>query len=243
MKGLPLRLCSAFIALAMLLVGRGALAANEKTSVTETDKLQFSQKEVQALMQELQERMFHLAELTKQVEPDNSTRLLLALKKAREQLIVEEMKEILEKLSERDLSKATNDTKEVIAKLQELKNLLIATDLELQLQLERLRQLQAAIQQLDQAIKDEKKQQSDSAKMAELQKKGADPKQQALDKAKQDQAANRKRTEGVGQIVKTLGGLEPALQSLTSGGQSMSAAEGSLGSGNRAMPKCSRATR
>lgn len=206
-------------------------AAEEKTSVTETDKLQFSQKEVQALMQELQERMFHLADLTKQVEPDNSTRLLLALKKAREQLIVEEMKEILEKLSDRDLSKATKDTKEVIAKLQELRNLLIATDLELQLQLERLRQLQAAIQQLDQAIKDEKKQQGDSSKMAELQKKGTDPKQQALDKAKQEQAANRKRTEGVGQIVKTLGGLEPALQSLTSGGQSMSAAEGSLGSG------------
>src|SRR5579864_5573519 len=96
--------------------GSNALrAADEKTSVTETDKLQFSQKEVQALMQELQERMFHLADLTKQVEPDNSTRLLLALKKAREQLIVEEMKEILEKLSDRDLGKATKDTKEVIA--------------------------------------------------------------------------------------------------------------------------------
>ncbi|HEY2148764.1 MAG TPA: hypothetical protein VGH32_12555, partial [Pirellulales bacterium] len=211
MSGFPLRFISAFVALAMLLACRAARAADEKTSVTETDKLQFSQKEVQALMQELQERMFHLADLTKQVEPDNSTRLLLALKKAREQLIVEEMKEILEKLSDRDLSKATKDTKEVIAKLQELRNLLIATDLELELQLERLRQLQAAIQQLDQAIKDEKKQQGDSSKMAELQKKGTDPKQQALDKAKQEQAANRKRTEGVGQIVKTLGGLEPAL--------------------------------
>jgi hypothetical protein len=231
MSRLLQRVAPAFVGLVVALGSNALQAADEKTSVTETDKLQFTQKEVQALMQELQERMFRLAELTKQAEPDNSTRLLLALKKAREQLIIEQMQEILKKLSTRDLTKATSDTKEVIAKLIELKNLLIATDLELQLQLERLRQLQAAIRQLDQAIKDEKREQAESAKMAGLQKKGTDPKQQALDKAKQDQAGNRKRTEGVGQIVKSLGGLDPALQSLASSGQSMSAAEGSLGSG------------
>ena len=44
----------------------------------------------------------------------------------------------------------------MLVKLDQLKKLLIATDLELQLQLERLRQLQAAIRQLDQAIKVEK---------------------------------------------------------------------------------------
>jgi hypothetical protein len=231
MSRLLQRVAPAFVGLVVALGSNALHAADEKTSVTETDKLQFTQKEVQALMQELQERMFRLAELTKQAEPDNSTRLLLALKKAREQLIIEQMQEILKKLSTRDLTKATSDTKEVIAKLIELKNLLIATDLELQLQLERLRQLQAAIRQLDQAIKDEKREQAESAKMAGLQKKGTDPKQQALDKAKQDQAGNRKRTEGVGQIVKSLGGLDPALQSLASSGQSMSAAEGSLGSG------------
>src|SRR6516165_9945172 len=138
--------------LAMAWIGVAALGAstawgapdNKKPDVSENDKLQFTQKEVQALMQELQERMFHLAELTKQAEPDNSTRLLLALRKAREQLIIEQMREVLEQLNKKDMAKATTDTKEVIAKLSELKALLIAADLELQLQLERLRQLQAA---------------------------------------------------------------------------------------------------
>lgn len=205
--------------------------AAEATSVTESDKLQFTQKEVQALMQELQERMFRLAELTKQAEPDNSTRLILALRKAREQLIIEQMQGILKELSTRDLTKATKETKDVIAKLNELKALLIATDLELQLQLERLRQLQAAIRGVDQAIKDEKREQADSAKLAGLQKKGTDPKQQDLDKAKQDQAGNHKRTDGVSQLVKSIGNLDPAVASLGAAGQSMSAAEGSLGGG------------
>jgi hypothetical protein len=202
-----------------------------KSDVSENDKLQFTQKEIQALMQELQERMFHLAELTKQAEPDNSTRLLLALRKAREQLIIEQMREVLEQLNKKDMSKATADTKEVLRKLAELKALLIAADLELQLQLERLRQLQAAIRQLDVAIKDEKQQQSESGRMAGLMKKGSDIKPQDLDRAKQNQVANRGRTGQVSQVVKSLGNLDSALQSLTSSTQSMSQAEGSLGGG------------
>ena len=91
-----LRLVIGSVGLATLLLAGNSAAADDKP-VTETDKLQFTQKQVQALMQELQERMFHLAELTKQAEPDNSTRLVLALRKAREQLIVEEMREILER--------------------------------------------------------------------------------------------------------------------------------------------------
>ncbi len=202
-----------------------------KSDVSENDKLQFTQKEVQALMQELQERMFHLAELTKQAEPDNSTRLLLALRKAREQLIIEQMREVLDQLSKKDLAKATSDTKDVLAKLAELKALLIAADLELQLQLERLRQLQAAIRQLDAAIKDEKQQQGESGRMAGQMKNGTQVKKQDLDRAKQSQVANRGRTGEVSVTVKSLGGLDPAVQSLASSTQSMSQAEGSLGGG------------
>ena len=222
------RLLLSSLGLAILLVAT-ARAADDK-SVSETDKLQFTQKQVQALMQELQERMFHLAELTKQAEPDNSTRLLLAVRKAREQLIVEQMREILDRLGKKDLSQVTNDTKDVLVKLDELRKLLIATDLELQLQLERLRQLQAAIRQLDQAIKIEKQQKSESDRLAESAKNGGKVESKSLDQAKQDQAANRKRTEGVADTAKSLGRLEPAVESLASAGQSMSAAEGSLGS-------------
>ena len=78
-----------------------AATAPAKAAVSETDKLQFTQKDVQAQMQELQDRMFHLARLTKESEPDNSTRLLLAVRKAREQLIIEQMTEVLRELGRR----------------------------------------------------------------------------------------------------------------------------------------------
>ena len=212
-----------------------------KSDVSENDKLQFTQKEVQALMQELQERMFHLAELTKQAEPDNSTRLLLALRKAREQLIIEQMREVLEKLNKKDMSKATADTKEVLRKLAELKALLIAADLELQLQLERLRQLQAAIRQLDVAIKDEKGQQSESGRMAGLMKKGSDVKPQDLDRAKQNQVANRGRTGQVSQAVKSLGesGFGPAIARPPRPNRCRKPREASAAA-SRAMPRASR---
>jgi hypothetical protein len=222
------RLASTGVVLLLLVGGR---AVADDKSVTETDKLQFTQKQVQALMQELQERMFHLAELTKQAEPDNSTRLVLALRKAREELIVEQMREILENLSKKDLSKATTDTKEVLVKLDELKKLLIAADLELQLQLERLRQLQAAIRQIDRAIKVETQQKSESARLAELMSKKTEVKRQTLDKAKSTEAANHQRTDAVTALVKALGQLDPAVQSLGSSSQSMAGAEGALGGG------------
>ena len=44
----------------------------------DADPLQFLQRNVEAQMQELQERMFRLAELTRETEPTDSARLLLA---------------------------------------------------------------------------------------------------------------------------------------------------------------------
>ncbi len=203
-----------------------APAAKARTSsVSDADKLQFTQKDVAAQMQELQGRMFQLAAITKAAEPDNSTRLLLAVRKAREQLIIEQMNEVLEKLSQKDLTKATADTKQVLVKLGELKNLLIATDLELQLQLERLRAIQAAIHQLDQAIKEEKRQEEQTAG---LMKKKTEVKPEGLKKAQQDQAANRSRTESLASAVGALGNLEGATKPLAAAGQSMSKAENSL---------------
>src|SRR5690349_3434996 len=49
--------------------------------VSPFEQLQFQQKNAQAQMQELEERMYRLAELTRQSEPDDSARLILAVKK------------------------------------------------------------------------------------------------------------------------------------------------------------------
>src|SRR6266545_315359 len=89
----------------------GTLSAAPTTQVTPTDQIQFQQKNIQAQMRELEERMFHLAELIKDLEPGDSAKLIMAVRRARQQLIVEQMKEILELVGSRDLSKAAEQQK------------------------------------------------------------------------------------------------------------------------------------
>src|SRR5947209_3623466 len=104
--------------------------------VSDAEQIEFLQKNSQAQMQALQERMFRLAELTRATEPGDSAKLILALRRSREELILEEMKEVLDQLSQKNLGDATVKTQEVIVKLEKLKELLLSTDLDLQLALE-----------------------------------------------------------------------------------------------------------
>ena len=66
------------------------------------------------------------------------------LARSREQLIVEEMREAADLIGSLDLSKATAQEKELIAKLEELKRLLLTNDLDLELKLEQLRKIREA---------------------------------------------------------------------------------------------------
>src|SRR5690242_13202767 len=59
-------------------------------SVTDVERIQFLQKNAAAQLQELQERMYRLAEMTRDAEPDDAAKLLMAVRKAREQLIIEQ---------------------------------------------------------------------------------------------------------------------------------------------------------
>jgi predicted hydrocarbon binding protein len=213
--------------LAGLMVAAPSLWAVDSTAtkVTEGDQVQFQQKAVGAMVQELQERMFRLAEMTKEAEPEDAAKLLMAVRRAREQLIVEQIKDVVEQLG-KDLGKATDEQKQVLVKLEELKKLLLSTDLDLAMQIERLRQLQAAIKKLDENIKEEKRQEGETGKLADK----TEPKK--LDDAKKDQEQNRNVTNAVAQMARDLGQYgSKAVPALQAGAQSMSSAEGSLGAG------------
>ena len=54
------------------------------SKISEADQIEFLQKNVQAQMQELQDRMFRLAETTKATEPGDSAKLILALRRSRD---------------------------------------------------------------------------------------------------------------------------------------------------------------
>ena len=156
--------CISLICILLALIPAVALA--DTATVKPQDQVAFKQKTVQAQMQELQERMYRLGEMTREAEPDDSARLLMAVRKAREGLIIEQMKETLEVLAREDLGRATEDQVQVLAKLEELKKLLTTTDLDLELQLQRLRDLTKAIAQLDGAIKDEHRQADHTGELA-----------------------------------------------------------------------------
>jgi hypothetical protein len=218
----------AFRYLALILCAIPALCFAD----TNSDQVQYTQKTVQAQMQELQDRMFRLADLTRDAEPDDSARLLMALRKAREQLILEQMHDILDELSHSDLARASDEQSQVLVKLEELKKLLTSTDLDMQMRLEQLRTLSAAIAKLDVAIKEEKRQRDQTGAYSQQQAQGKlDLK--LLTGSQQDQRQNRKATETVAATVKDLGpGPAKASDTLGNACQSMSLAEGAFG-GNR----------
>jgi hypothetical protein len=205
-------------------------AITGKASVSEAEKLQFLQRNAQAQLQELQERMYRLAEMTREAEPDDAAKLLMAVRKAREQLIIEQMKEAYDLLGRSDLADAAEEQKQVIVKLEELKKLLLAAKNDLQMQLEKLRKMQAALEKLEGVMKEEQRQQGESAKLAEQAKKAEPLEAKPFDGLKQDQERNRQATDGVAQMAKELGQAgAKAGECLGGASKSMSGAEGKLG--------------
>ncbi|HEY8750796.1 MAG TPA: hypothetical protein VIM11_22620 [Tepidisphaeraceae bacterium] len=221
-------LAIAAIALMMGVTAFGAAPPQSPPQqITTIDQVQFQQTNAQAQMEELQNRMFRLAEATREAEPDDAAKLLMAVRAAREQLILEQMRGNLNLLNGKDYTHAAEEQVKIIAKLEELKKLLTSGVSDLQMLLEKLRALDQAIKKLDAATTEEKRQSNTTGNLA------AKPaEQKPLDNLKHDQEQNRKATDNIAQAVKNLGGgAKSAGEKLGSASQSMAKAEGALGSG------------
>ena len=132
-------------------------AAPKAPAVSDRDAIGFTQENAAAQMTELEERMFRLSEALRGLEPENASRLRLALKFSREEQILEQMRETHKFLKDAQLSKAETEVKELIAKLEHLRNLLLAEDLDFQLKLARLRQMRETAAHLDRIAKEERR--------------------------------------------------------------------------------------
>lgn len=120
-------------------------------------RIGFTQENVAAQMAELEERMFRLSEALLNLEPENASRLRLALKFSREELILQQMRDTQALLEEAQLSKAETEVRQLLAKLEHLRNVLLAEDLDFELKLARLRQLRETLAQLERIIKEEQR--------------------------------------------------------------------------------------
>jgi hypothetical protein len=125
--------------------------------VSDRDTIGFSQQNAAAQMNELEERMFRLSEALRGLEPENASRLRLALKFSRDEQILEQMRENHKLLKDAQLTKAETEAKELLAKLEHLRNLLLAEDLDFQLKLVRLRQMRETLGQLDRIMKEQRR--------------------------------------------------------------------------------------
>ncbi len=155
--------------------------AAKPPAVSDRETIGFTQENVAAQMNELEERMFRLSEALHSLEPENSSRLKLALKFSREELILQQMKETQKLLQDTQLSKAETEVREMLAKLDHLRRLLLAEDLDFQMKLARLRQMRETMAQLERIIREERRelawsrtadeQQAEAAKLAPLRTK------------------------------------------------------------------------
>ena len=132
-------------------------AAAKKDSVSDRDKIGFTQDNVASQMTELEERMFRLSEALRGLEPENASRLRLALKFSREEQILDQMRETHKLLKDAQLTKAETEVRELLAKLEHLRDLLLAEDLDFQLKLARLRQMRETLGQLERIVKEERR--------------------------------------------------------------------------------------
>jgi hypothetical protein len=149
------------------------LGQRRQREVTLAEQLSFRERQVREEMSELEQRMFRLSEALKKLEPENSSRLIIGLKYAREELILHQMREIEEALAALSLKGAAEEQKQLMLKLERLQQLLLSTDLDFEMRLQRLRQIRETLRQLDAVIKEESREEKISKKAAEMEKKVA----------------------------------------------------------------------
>lgn len=188
-------------------------------------RIQFEQEKAKAHMQELEERMFRLSKLINESQPEDAARLLLGLRKAREQLILDRMGEASKMLDDLKLDQASKEQKEILVLLEELKKLLLTADIGLELKLEQLRKLIDSRETLNKLLKKEELQFANTLDQQNKQENKKDLK--ALETSEQ---RNQKSAENLEQTLREYGaGSRGICQSLAGAGKCMGGACKSLG--------------
>jgi hypothetical protein len=143
----------------MVWVAPTAVGQVQGQEVRPSDAAAFDQQRALEHMRELEQRMYQLAETISADQPEDAQRLLLGLRRSRDELIVQRMGRIIPLLESLELDRAAADQRQVLDELIALRELLLSTDLDLELALEELRQMRSALEQIDRLIETEGDQQ------------------------------------------------------------------------------------
>ena len=187
--------------------------------VTPEQEIKFQQDRAEGHMRELEQRMFKLARMIREAEPDDSARLLMGLQKAREELIADRMREAGDRLLDLKLEAASSDAGAIVESLEELRRMMLSADIDLEIKLEQLKKLREARRKLAKLIDAETEQ-----KAATERRESEAGEKKSDDLAKQERR-NERLNEDILAAAKKLGRpCEGACESLASAGGKMSAA-------------------
>ncbi len=150
------------------------LGQRSDREVTVAEQLSFREQQVGEEMSELEERMLRLSRALQKLEPENSSRLMLGLKFARDELILFQMQETQAALAKLSLQDAAEEQKELLTKLERLQQLLLSNDLDFEMRLQRLRQIRDTLKKLDHVIKEESREEKLSKKATAKEKELAE---------------------------------------------------------------------
>lgn len=193
-----LPLVAPFVLLAFV---RVAPAQVQGVAVKPHETVKFDQDKAQAHMQELEERMYRLASMIRDQQPEDAARLLMGVQKAREHLIAEQMGQAAEFLETLKLEQAVGEQGEVIAKLEELKRLLLTANISLEIKLDQLRKIREARKKLGHLVEAEQKQLNQTMRLVERKEANAEP----FHDLKPGELRNQRTGEDLAQALKPMG--------------------------------------
>jgi len=217
---------------AVLLPAAPALGqAIQGEETTETDGPRFQSDRARQHMLELEERMFNLASRLRETQPEDAQRLTMAMNRSRNEQLVDRMNTVSGLIGELHLSDANSEVRDIITQLNEIKRLLLTADLQTALDLERLEQINNALEALSEIEAQEAANQGQSDRLSEEDS----PNAQAMEGVGQAESRNGEATERlegeVGEINPQDPNLQAAEAALNAASESMSQAAGQLGQG------------
>ncbi len=172
--------------------------------------------------------MFRLAEMIREAQPEDAARLKLGVERARDTLLADRMSETSKLLASLKLNQAAEGQKQIIAELEELKRLLLSTDIDLQLKLEQLKKLKDARARLEALVQKER------AQLKETRAASADAsRREEFTPLKSSEERNKRLGEDLEQMIRQFGGAAaPATGAVNGAVANMGTAASRLGEKN-----------
>ena len=216
-KWMGLLLCTLLLAVPMSTQAQ----AIQGEEATEADGAKFQNERARQHMLELEQRMFNLAELLKESQPEDAQRLVMSFERSREKQLVERMSDVSGLIGGLELNEASAKIDDVISELQAIKKLLLTADLEAAIKQEQLRKIKEAIKDLEAIEAQEAENQNQSDKLAE----SGDPNAAAMKGVGEAEERNKEATD---RLNDKIGDINPADEDLKEAQKALGQASGKM---------------